>query len=108
MTPHADAASTAMGDRPPCGTRGSLPAILGAVRNSRKRVKTREQERRALAERGANRRAARDGEPLPYPNIWDELDPTKAPPDATPEEIHERYKEFRKLCPPRPRIEHTL
>jgi hypothetical protein len=71
-------------------------------------IKTKEQEERALAERAANERAQELGLPLPFPNMWDALDPTKLPRDATPEEIHERYKEFRKLCPPPPRKRHVI
>ena len=48
-----------------------------------KRTKTRAQERRADA------RAAKAGKPLPFPNIRDAWDPTKVPPDATPEQIHQ-------------------
>lgn len=57
-------------------------------------------EDRALAQRAANAAAAREGEPLPYPNPWDSLDPTKLPRDAPREARRQRYLEFRKLCPP--------
>jgi hypothetical protein len=43
------------------------------------RVKTRPQERRALAERAANAAARL---PLPFPSPWDALDPTRLPRDA--------------------------
>lgn len=71
-------------------------------------VKTAAQIRRALRERAANARAAADSRPLPFPNPWDTLDPTKVPRDATPEQIHASYVEFRKLCPPPPRRKHFL
>lgn len=71
-------------------------------------IKDEEQTARALAQRAANEEARGKGLPLPYPNIWDELDLTKVPPDATPEQIHDRYKEFIKLCHPRPRKRHVL
>lgn len=54
--------------------------------------------RRALEDREANARARARGEPLPFPNPWDAWDPTKVGPDATPEEIHRSYLEFRKRC----------
>ncbi len=57
-------------------------------------------EERALAQRAANEAAAREGRPLPYPNPWDTLDPTKLPRDAPREAYLQRYLEFRKLCPP--------
>jgi hypothetical protein len=72
-------------------------------------IKSPEQEARALADREANRRAKEKGLPLPYPNLWDSLDPTKLDPgEATPERMAERYREFSKLCPPRRRKVHTL
>ncbi len=71
-------------------------------------LKTRKQIARALAERRANRYASDHGLPLPFPNIWDFLDPTKLSRDATPEQIAERYLEFCKLCPPRKRKKHIL
>ncbi len=71
-------------------------------------VKSPEQEARAIAEREANRKAKERGLPLPFPNMWDFLDPTKLDPrEATPEKIAERYREFCKLCPPRRRKVHT-
>ena len=73
------------------------------------RIKSREQEARALAEREANRRAGEKGLPLPFPNMWDSLDPTKVDPrEATPEKLAKRYEEFCKLCPPRRRKVHIL
>ena len=55
---------------------------------------------RHLQQRLANEQAAAEGRPLPYPNIWDVLDPTKVPRDATPEQILASHAAFRKLCPP--------
>ncbi|MHB2021606.1 MAG: hypothetical protein ACYCW6_32135, partial [Candidatus Xenobia bacterium] len=66
-----------------------------------------EQEARAMAQREANERAAAAGEPLPYPNIFDFLDPTKVRPGATEEEIFQRHLEFRKICR-KERKEHFL
>ena len=71
-------------------------------------LKTPEQEARALAQRTANQRALAEGEAMPYPNVWDRLDPTKVPCDATPDQISQRYKEFCKICPPPKRIEYIL
>ena len=72
-------------------------------------LKTPEQEARALAEREANRQAKEKGLPLPYPNMWDSLDPTKLDPEeATPEAYERSCREFRKLCRPRPRKKHLL
>jgi hypothetical protein len=70
--------------------------------------KTRAQIRRALDQRRANARAAAEGAPLPFPNPWDAVDHTKVPRDATAEQIHIRYIEFRKLCPPPSRRKHSL
>jgi hypothetical protein len=70
--------------------------------------KTRAQVRRAMAERRANESAAERGEPLPYPNIWDEVDPTKVPRDASEQEILESVAAFLKLCPPPARKRHVL
>ena len=72
------------------------------------RIKDETQLARAESERTANQRAAADGQPLPYPNVWDILDPTKVPHGASQEGIHASYREFSKLCPPRPRIKHSL
>lgn len=67
-----------------------------------------EEVERALAQRAANERAARAGKPLPYPNPWDAVDPTKLPRDATPEQIHQRYLEFTKICKAPPCKRHTI
>lgn len=77
-------------------------------RHHRGPCKTKEQTARALAERAANREASEKGLPLPFPNVWDALDPTKVPRDATPEEIAASYREFCKICPPRQKRRHTL
>ncbi|MCE7874325.1 hypothetical protein DYH09_28685 [bacterium CPR1] len=61
-----------------------------------------------MAQREANAEAKRQGLPLPYPNLWDFWDPTKLPEGASPEEIHQRYLEFCKLCPPPPTIHYIL
>jgi hypothetical protein len=71
-------------------------------------VKNVQQEERAIAERGANARAAAEGMPLPFPNIWDTLDPTKVDRTATPAQVHASYLRFAMLCRPRPRIRHRL
>jgi hypothetical protein len=63
---------------------------------------------RAMAEREANEQAAAEGRPLPFPNLWDQLDPTKVPRDATTEQIQASYARFRELCPPRARKRHRL
>lgn len=72
------------------------------------RYKTRAQEKRALAQRAENEKAQREGRPLPYPNPWDAVDPTKVPRDATPEQITQSYRDFCKICPPPKRIVYTL
>ncbi len=71
-------------------------------------IKDEEQTARALAQRSANEEARKNGLPLPYPNIWDELDPTKVDRDATVDEIHRSYVEFTRVCRHRPRKSHTL
>jgi hypothetical protein len=76
--------------------------------STQRRIKTREQELRAKRERAANASAQRAGKPLPFPNLWDELDPTKLPRDASEKSIQESYTEFCKLCPPTPRKTHVL
>jgi hypothetical protein len=79
------------------------------MKSPRQPIKTPEQEARALAQREANRRAAEMGLPLPYPSVWDALDPTKIDPkEATPEAFERSCREFRKLCRPRKRIRHSL
>ena len=70
--------------------------------------KTREQIARAMAERAANREAAEKGLPLPFPNPWDAVDPTKLPRDATREQITASYREFCRLCPPPTTRRHTI
>ena len=65
-------------------------------------------EARAIAQRTANEEAAKKGLPLPYPNIWDFLDPTKLRPGATEEEIMARHREFKKICRPPPLKRHTI
>lgn len=68
-----------------------------------------EHEARAMAQRRANQEAAQAGKPLPYPSPWDTWDPTKLDPaEATPEAIHERYRAFTKLCPPKKPKQHVL
>lgn len=72
-------------------------------------IKSPEQEARSIAQREANRQAVEQGLELPYPSMWDALDPTKVDPkEATPEKIAQRYREFCKLCPPRRRKVHIL
>ena len=65
-------------------------------------------EARARAQREANAAAAREGRPLPHPNPWDALDPTKLAPDASREAYRQRALEFRKLCPPFKPKRHTI
>lgn len=72
------------------------------------RAKTLAEETRALEERAANERAFLEGRPLPHPNPWDALDPTKRLPGSPPEEIRARYEEFLTICRPRPRKKHVL
>ena len=67
-----------------------------------------ERERRRLAQREANARAAEQGEPLPFPNIWDELDATKVPPSAPVEQRLASIREFRRICRPRPKRRHSI
>ena len=71
-------------------------------------MKDLQQHERAIREREANARAAAEGRPLPFPNIWDALDPTKVARDATPAEIQASYLRFAELCRPRPRKRHRL
>ncbi len=65
-------------------------------------------EERALAQRAANAAAVREGKPLPYPNPWDSLDPTKLPRDASREARRQRHLEFSRLCPPFKPKRHTI
>lgn len=67
----------------------------------------RRKEERALEQRAANAAAARAGRPLPFPNPWDTLDPTKLPRDASEAARLERITELRKICKPR-RKRHTI
>jgi hypothetical protein len=83
------------------------------LRRNRKRhfkgpFKTEEQIARAMAERAANREAAARSLPLPHPNLWDAVDPTKVPPGATPQEILASYREFCRICPPHRPRKHAL
>jgi hypothetical protein len=55
-------------------------------------------EQRACAEREQNTAAKVERRALPYPNLWDVLDPTKQTTD-TPEQRAERYLAFNRLCP---------
>ena len=83
-----------------------------AMRTPRKPAspKTPEDEARAISEREENRRAKEEGRPLPHPNLWDALDPTKIDPavEVTPERYAESVRELLKICRPRPRKRHTL
>jgi hypothetical protein len=63
---------------------------------------------RAEAQRAANAAAQAAGVELPHPNIWDVLDPTKAPPDATVEQRRASHEAFRQICRPRPCLRHKL
>lgn len=59
-----------------------------------------------MRERAANARAKERGEPMPHPNPWDAVDPTKLPADPPPtdEQMLERVKAFRASCrPPQPK-----
>lgn len=67
-----------------------------------------EKEQRAMTQRAANEAAKARGEPLPFPNVWDVLDPTKVPADATPEDIARSYEAFAQICRPPPCIHHVL
>ena len=72
-------------------------------------IRSSAQVARALAEREANACAKREGRPLPFPNPWDDLDPTKIlPEDAAPERIAARYREFNQLCRRPTRKVHVL
>ena len=68
----------------------------------------RRKEERSVARRAANAAADREGRPLPYPNPWDALDPTKLRRDASFEARIQRVREFQKICRPyRPKT-HTI
>jgi hypothetical protein len=83
----------------------ALPHVTGGARIS---SVASDREARAMAERAANEAARERGEPLPFPNPWDALDPTKVPPDATPEEIARSYAAFAEICRTPPCIRHVL
>lgn len=68
----------------------------------------RRKEERAMAQRAANLEAWRAGRPLPYPSPFGRLDPTKVPADATPEQIAESHRQFRKICRPFQPKRHTI
>lgn len=61
-----------------------------------------------MREREANARAAAEGRPLPFANVWDTLDPTKVDRDATAAQVNASYLRFAELCRPRPRKRHRL
>ncbi len=65
-------------------------------------------EERALAQREANAAAARAGQPIPFPNFFSLVDPTKLPADAPPQAIRQRYREFCKICRPFQPKRHTI
>ncbi len=71
-------------------------------------MKTSRQIEKAASERLANAHAADAGGPLPFPNPWDNFDPTKVARDASPADITRSYLEFTKLCQKRPRRTHRL
>jgi hypothetical protein len=72
------------------------------------KVKDPRQEERALRQREANAHAVENGEPLPFPNMWDAIDPTKVDRDSTPAQVQASYRRFAELCRPRPRKQHRL
>ena len=74
----------------------------------RNEPKSEEQQANQRQQLEANRLAHDAGEPLPFPGVWDSLDPTKLPEGATTEEIALRYQAFCKLCPPPRKIEYTI
>jgi hypothetical protein len=63
---------------------------------------------RALQQREANAVARARGEPLPFPNVWDVLDPTKVSPDATAAQIRDSHRKFAQRCHRRARKRHVL
>lgn len=71
-------------------------------------VEVTEREQRLSAQRAANAAARERGEPLPFPNPWDELDPTKVAADASPDEVRRSYEAFQRICRPPPPIRHVL
>lgn len=68
----------------------------------------RRKEERAMAQREANAAAVGEGRPLPYPNPWDAVDPTKVPRDASFEAQVQSVHEFRKICRPYRPKSHTI
>lgn len=99
---------------PPCSERAAAPAqgtprdLINSSYLGAQDMKDSRQEDRALRERSANDLAAAEGRPLPFPNIWDTLDPSKVAPGATPSEVHASYLRFTALCRPRQRKVHRL
>jgi hypothetical protein len=67
-----------------------------------------DREGRQLAQRDANARAVERGQPLPFPNVWDVLDPTKVSSSASVEERLASVREFRRVCPTRPKRRHSI
>ncbi|MEX1362738.1 MAG: hypothetical protein AB1Z98_06400 [Nannocystaceae bacterium] len=65
-------------------------------------------EKRQLEQRNANARALDRGEPLPFPNLFDALDPTKVDPSATELDRLESVRGFRQICRPRPSKRHAI
>jgi hypothetical protein len=70
--------------------------------------KTEAQQERQKEQLRANEVAQSQGLPLPFSSIWDDLDPTKLPENAAPEEITQRYQDFCALCPPPRRKEYII
>lgn len=73
--------------------------------------KSPEQLHRCALQRADNEAARRRGEPLPFPNRWDVLDPTKvdaASEDVTEERLLASTREFMRRCRPRPRRRHVI
>jgi hypothetical protein len=62
---------------------------------TRSSSKTPEQERRALDQRRANEQALAGGRPLPFPNPWDVVEPTKIASGATDAQLQASYAAFR-------------